>query len=638
MRLRYSTQDIFWNKDNEIKPNKNGFNNYLNSMRNATNFNVNYVSELSIKITVPVNEIWKFIEIDDEKNNKFSKRYYVLGTITKKNNINCECIFVVDIWCSFILNNFDKFYTNRTNDITQPLLPNNSEYLVPKTSLNRYEWYSIPSLDSSDLIPYTPASQVDQYETLKKVNTNFIHIFYDTKECSYFYVFNPGTGLKYYGTETKYDPDTVLTSKTIKELISKSANLVRTWKESNPNYNPEKPELAPQFIVKKALIRYICSFYGPNYYNFRRREMFLLDTCNLNLSEKTKIYEMFNPHLVNTTSLVRKPTDGLHPNSNGSIRPPSPSENPYELGAVDPLIHDLAISKYIYCYRKPYYKLDITKNMDAKMKRILSNMETNYCSANISNIATPFEIKILDQICFSNDNFVSMVKTSIPYVQDGYLQTIKETGASYNTSLQIAERNYQLQKHINTTKSTFNAVESFIGGGASMITGMATGNAKMLVQGGNSAVFGTAGAIMDGVLGDMQIENQYQNTLDRAKAQRQDVANNATGNFTTYAMEEINYFGLWSDLTQTENVYGAEEYINYYGDLELAKKYFEWYGFACVPYEIPNNLDLESYIRVYATWLDVQTNRYVGLTPKEIQAVKAMLIQGVRVSTNGQIL
>lgn len=627
MRLRYSTQDIFWNKDNEIKPNKNGFNNYLNSMRNATNFNVNYVSELSIKITVPVNEIWKFIEIDDEKGNKFSKRYYVLGTITKKNNINCECIFVVDIWCSFILNNFDKFMTNRTHEISDytRVLPNHNEILVPTT---KYQLHSINLFRDGNFtntgtqlpngLYYEEGYHADLF-----TSTHLTHVFYHDHEQKFYFIFNTydGTKVKRYTNGVgSVVSDKICGDYVFRYIINNQINLPFPMKKVIPDSSkPDKYE-----IQSNGSLKYIVSFYGPHFQTYPNRETLDIFTDpNVSSAAISNFIFRNNPH-VNHYECVKLADELVKKN--------------VFYGAVAVRSFDIDVFKY-------NKRTDNIKNF-----LVLSNMETKYLSGNITCIFNPFYVSYFDVATMFNENFNINIDTKQPFIQDEYIKSIKSNANTFNTSLSVAKQNRDFQMEQAKAKGGAALAESIGMGAITLGTGLATSHIGGTLKGIRETIFDTVSNSVDLAYSMKGIELQYQNTLARAKAQRADIKLNSTYSVNTFDTQSINY-GVSKNVKiiydthwkpnppltpATEREYN--EYIWFSGDFEYAKIIYAWFGYACINYEITLSDGLDSYIRVEPTWLNIKSSYYNGLTPSEIQAVKTMLIQGVRVSTNGQIL
>lgn len=102
MKFYYSTNEVWWNRGVEIKPTKDAFLKFV--FQPATNFNISWVDELHISVIVPNNNEAKLIKIEDD-NDYPRVKYYYLMDIINKTAVNKHCIFQLDIYLTYILQN-----------------------------------------------------------------------------------------------------------------------------------------------------------------------------------------------------------------------------------------------------------------------------------------------------------------------------------------------------------------------------------------------------------------------------------------------------------------------------------------------------------------------------------------------------
>ena len=107
-----SAEKIWWNKGNEVKPNFEEFNQI--NWELLPNFNVNYINEMTINLTITNDNDFDLLKIEDTDKNEIT--YWYLETILNKTKLNKKCTFTLDLWATYILTKkFDlkKLSTNR---------------------------------------------------------------------------------------------------------------------------------------------------------------------------------------------------------------------------------------------------------------------------------------------------------------------------------------------------------------------------------------------------------------------------------------------------------------------------------------------------------------------------------------------
>lgn len=103
MRFYKSKTPIWWNKGLETKPTYKDFSEI--EWEELTNFNVNWLSEISISCVVGLQDTFDLIKIENEQAEVSHEKvkYYYLTEVLDKTKINKTCIFELDIWTTYFL-------------------------------------------------------------------------------------------------------------------------------------------------------------------------------------------------------------------------------------------------------------------------------------------------------------------------------------------------------------------------------------------------------------------------------------------------------------------------------------------------------------------------------------------------------
>ena len=110
-KIYYSTQPVWWNTGNEIKPNRAAFNKFTFTL--AENFNVSWVDEMTISVIVPNNNLCTLLKIEDNIDN-ITKYFYLLEAVNRT-SVNQECVYELDVWLTYLLPYLES--TKSTNTI-----------------------------------------------------------------------------------------------------------------------------------------------------------------------------------------------------------------------------------------------------------------------------------------------------------------------------------------------------------------------------------------------------------------------------------------------------------------------------------------------------------------------------------------
>lgn len=110
-KIYYSTQPVWWNTGNEIKPNRAAFNKF--TFTPAENFNISWVDEMTISVIVPNNNLCTLLKIEDDIDN--ITKYFYLLEVVNRTSVNQECVYELDVWLTYLLPYLES--TKSTNTI-----------------------------------------------------------------------------------------------------------------------------------------------------------------------------------------------------------------------------------------------------------------------------------------------------------------------------------------------------------------------------------------------------------------------------------------------------------------------------------------------------------------------------------------
>lgn len=115
MKFYKSRSSIWWNKGLETKPTYKDFSEI--QWEELSNFNVNWLSEISISCVVGLQDTFDLIKIENEDAEVSHEKvkYYYLTEILDKTKLNKTCIFELDIWTTYFLEPRNQSETNLQN-------------------------------------------------------------------------------------------------------------------------------------------------------------------------------------------------------------------------------------------------------------------------------------------------------------------------------------------------------------------------------------------------------------------------------------------------------------------------------------------------------------------------------------------
>ena len=119
-KIYYSTQPVWWNTGNEIKPNRAAFNKF--TFTEANNFNISWIDEMTVSVIVPNNNVCTLLKIEDNIDN--ITKYFYLLEVVNRTSVNQECVYELDVWLTYLLpyleevKNIKNIQTIRTLDVT----------------------------------------------------------------------------------------------------------------------------------------------------------------------------------------------------------------------------------------------------------------------------------------------------------------------------------------------------------------------------------------------------------------------------------------------------------------------------------------------------------------------------------------
>ena len=110
-KIYYSTQPVWWNTGNEIKPNRAAFNKF--TFTEANNFNISWIDEMTVSVIVPNNNVCTLLKIEDNIDN--ITKYFYLLEVVNRTSVNQECVYELDVWLTYLLPYLES--TKSTNTI-----------------------------------------------------------------------------------------------------------------------------------------------------------------------------------------------------------------------------------------------------------------------------------------------------------------------------------------------------------------------------------------------------------------------------------------------------------------------------------------------------------------------------------------
>ena len=326
-KIYYSTQPVWWNTGNEIKPNRAAFNKF--TFTEAINFNISWIDEMTVSVIVPNNNVCTLLKIEDNIDNVV--KYFYLLEVVNRTTVNQECVYELDVWLTYLLPYLESTKSTntiksiRTLDVStlantiniepigvptgnittirkpfrRPINPGTSLYRlndkgtsyenscvpIPGATTNIYYVFkSKPtSVDKHLLNKYiTDKEQVlPNYVLVPVLNIGGLGLAVKEKYTEYFYLPNPGPDSPYYQVNPQEATHTVLNSA---YNLNELARVVNDFGEFN------------------GLGDFLGVWVGPNFFRFK----------NSGLKVMIQRNQASNRNIYYTTNIIFKPTDERH--------------------------------------------------------------------------------------------------------------------------------------------------------------------------------------------------------------------------------------------------------------------------------------------------------------------------------------
>ena len=182
-KIYYSTQPVWWNTGNEIKPNRAAFNKFTFTL--AENFNISWVDEMTISVIVPNNNVCTLLKIEDNIDN--ITKYFYLLEVVNRTSVNQECVYELDVWLTYLLPYLES--TKRTNeiksirtlDVSTVANTINIEPIGVPTGVIAVDFFNINSANNPDAnifrLSGKETSYADNCVPIPGVSTNIYYVF-----------------------------------------------------------------------------------------------------------------------------------------------------------------------------------------------------------------------------------------------------------------------------------------------------------------------------------------------------------------------------------------------------------------------------------------------------------------------------
>ena len=182
-KIYYSTQPVWWNTGNEIKPNRAAFNKF--TFTEATNFNISWIDEMTVSVIVPNNNVCTLLKIEDNIDN-ITKYFYLLEVVTRT-SVNQECVYELDVWLTYLLPYLESTKSTntiksiRTLDVSTLANTINIEPIGVPTGGITVDWFNINSANNPDAnifrLSGKETSYTDDCVPIPGVSTNIYYVF-----------------------------------------------------------------------------------------------------------------------------------------------------------------------------------------------------------------------------------------------------------------------------------------------------------------------------------------------------------------------------------------------------------------------------------------------------------------------------
>ena len=326
-KIYYSTQPVWWNTGNEIKPNRAAFNKF--TFTQADNFNISWVDEMTIEVIVPNQNLCTLIKIEDNIDN--ITKYFYLLEVVNRTSVNQECVYELDVWLTYLLpyleanKNIQNINTIRTLDVSTLAPTINIEPAgVPTGRIITKTFNPIKTINPDANIfrlSGKETSYFDQVAPRPGVSTNIYYVFkskptdgfstliehfYQNREQilpNYVLVPVLDIGPLGFAITENYD--------SFSPAGGQLGGMVNTPKQAvhqvlNSAYNlNELVRVVADFGGFNGLGDFLGVWVGPNFFRFKNSGIKVLR--QMEISFTTKLYDVYN-----TTNIMFRPKDARH--------------------------------------------------------------------------------------------------------------------------------------------------------------------------------------------------------------------------------------------------------------------------------------------------------------------------------------
>lgn len=592
-----SDQKIWWNKGNEAKPNFKEFN--AINWTKLPNFNVNWINELTINVTVSNDNEFDLLKIEDTINNEIT--YWYLETILNKTNENKKCIFTLDLWTTYILT---------------------KKFDLKRLSTNRYTNFFAPQYNNrrftkADKIGY-PTNNFN-FEATEKKPFNIDNFLFNPEKPNQNQQFWKWQNLTFYYVFTDRHNDNFEGENSIIAIPVLFDDNFLNINESLSDNDFNKPD----FIIKKSSHNMYVANSLKNLNYFVKNNKFWKDKHNV--GEFLGVYQGPNIFRIkNELEAIIKIAGYRFNIENEVILEERQKGNDWSTIGF-------------YCLRIPSAGLEI-KNYDYLQYDNLIKKGLNQF-----NLKENINFALAANRVFFNNGFVLStpeqtieLNTEIPFLYNGFYEIWAQQKASRDNSINIAKQ----QMAMGLTKGAF----GFIGSQFNAIGNLMTGN---IGKGIGSAILGGANSILSMVNTGLQ----WQNTLKTIEAQKQDLATRTNteilnGNNSYYQELALQIKSeVWEDKTNqqhlgvvvtTNSEQRAKEFLygNIYHD---PTNQFNFLGWESNFFSFDQ--DIQQIERAYLIWKEDFKNVWLtnNVSPNIRNGIYAMLLNGVRIATKTEI-
>ena len=327
-KIYYSTQPVWWNTGNEIKPNRAAFNKF--TFTEATNFNISWIDEMTVSVIVPNNNVCTLLKIEDNIDN--ITKYFYLLEVVNRTSVNQECVYELDVWLTYLLPYLESTKSTntiksiRTLDVSTLANTINIEPIgVPTGNITTIRKPFRRSINPGAIL-YRLNDKGTSYENscvpIPGATTNIYYVFKSKPTSVDKHLLD-----KYITDKEKVLPNYVLVpvlnigglGLAVKEKYTEYFYLVGTPGPDQPYYQ-EYPKEATHTVLNSAynlneLVRVVNDFgefnglgdflgvwVGPNFFRFK----------NSGLKVMIQRNQASNRNIYHTTNIIFKPTDERH--------------------------------------------------------------------------------------------------------------------------------------------------------------------------------------------------------------------------------------------------------------------------------------------------------------------------------------